>query len=107
MDNPIIETKFLAVRPDGERVELTVQVGRPHPCGDDPESWACPVAILPEYPHLRDIVGGDSFQSLCLGVRMILDLLDGYRQKGGRLLLNEKSELPLDAYGFQLERHNG
>jgi hypothetical protein len=105
MDKAIIETKFVAVRAGGERIELTVSVGRPYPCKDDPESWACPVAILPDYSHLRDIVGGDSLQALCLGIRMILDLLDGYRQDGGRLLLDEKSEVPLDAYG--LVRRNG
>ena len=106
MDKPIIQTTFLAIRSGGERVKLIVQIGQPYRCGNDPDSWACPIAILPDYTHLRDIVGGDPLQSLCLGTQMVLDLLDGYRVKGEKLTFDGKSEVPLNAYGFQLPQRN-
>jgi hypothetical protein len=58
------------------------------------------VVIDPLYTHIRHIVGGDALQSLCLACRMALDLLDGFVQRGGQLLNDDGTDVPLSAYGF-------
>jgi hypothetical protein len=42
----------------------------------------------PLHAHVRDIVGGDSFQALCLASRLALDLLRSFVQAGGQLTID-------------------
>ena len=88
----------IAVEKDGRRFPLKVSIGRPYQSGKDPETWACPVRIDPLHTHLRDIAGSDSFQALCLASRMAVDLLDGFVEKGGKLVDEDGGSVSLDSY---------
>ncbi len=78
-------TSVFGQRPGKERFEITVEVGPPYRCGEDPEGWAFPVAMRPLYKGLRDVHGSDSLQSLCLAICLAQDLLHDFREKGGSL----------------------
>lgn len=87
-------------RPGEERFEIKVEIGAPYQCSNDPEEWACPVAVRPLHKRLHDIHGGDSFQSLCLAISLAQDLLQDFKEKGG-LLTDETGDLfPLESYSF-------
>lgn len=84
---------------DRGRFPIRVQIGRPYLSGTDPDTWACPVVIDPLYTHLRDIVGADSFQALCLASHTAISLLSGFVQSGGQLTHDDGTAFSLDAYG--------
>jgi hypothetical protein len=98
MSTPIAELSGIALGRDGERYPFKLTIGQPYLSGQDPENWACPVSIEPFHTHLRDIVGGDSFQALCLASRMALDLLRSFVEGGGRLTFDGHEDVPLDSY---------
>ena len=100
MSETIAETKLFALRPNGDRTEFYVRIGKPYVCGQDPETWACPVSIPPFYDHLRDIVGGDAFHSLCMGTTFALRMLHTLTDDGTRIMLDETAEFPFDAYSL-------
>jgi hypothetical protein len=61
MNNKVIaHASLFAQCPGEERFEITVEIGTPYQCGEDPEEWACPVAVRPPYKRLHDAHGGDS-----------------------------------------------
>jgi len=75
--------ELICVRPNGERVPVTVAVGHPYPTieGD----WACPVEIAGLHGRLTDVHGTDSLQTLCLAIKMIGSLLASFVAEGGRI----------------------
>jgi len=93
-------TEFLCVRPDGERVAVTVAIGHPYPTsGGD---WACPVQITELHDRVMDIHGIDSLQALCLATRFAGSLLKSFVDNGGRILdPGTGNDVALDSYfGF-------
>ena len=100
MNDVIAADDIIGVRPSGERITIKLRLGRPYRKDTDPESWACPVSLEPLYPRLSDIVGHSSFQSLCLASRLALYLLGGFKEDGGRLLHDDGTDFPLDAYAL-------
>jgi hypothetical protein len=98
MNEVIASDDIIGVRASGERVMIQLRVGRPYRKDSDPETWACPVSLDPLYPRLSDLVGISSFQALCLANRLALYLLAGFREDGGRLLCEDGTEFPLEAY---------
>lgn len=93
-------TEFVCVRPDGERVAVTVAIGHPYPTsGGD---WACPVEITRLHGRILDIHGIDSLQALCLATRLAGTLLRDFVADGGRILdPGTGNDVPLDGY-FEL-----
>ena len=87
-----------AVESSGRRFPLKVSIGRPYQSGSDPATWACAVNIDPLYTHVRDIAGGDAFQALCLACRMAVELLDGFVERGGKLVDDDGGTVSLDSY---------
>ena len=77
-------TSFTCVRPNGERVSVTVAVGHPYPTSEG--DWACPIAVDGLQGRLDDIAGSDSMQALCLAIRTARDLLASFMTDGGRVL---------------------
>ena len=65
MNESVAKTELIAVQPDGVRVMLTIEVGKPYLLlkDEDLEEWACPVSLRPLYNKLADARGGDSFQA--------------------------------------------
>jgi len=100
MTEVIASTQIVGVRPSGEKLSITVRIGRPYISGTEPETWSCPVSVEPLYPKLADIAGLDSLQSFVLACRLALSLLEGFKESGGQLLHDDGTDFPLEAYGF-------
>jgi len=98
----IASTKVIAVHADGKRDDITIEVGKPYlkQSGEGFEEWACPVSLRPLFDNLAEARGGGPFQSLCMASSLILGLLSGVKEKGGKLLIDENNEFPLEAYLF-------
>ena len=103
MNNPVAYLSVCGQRPGKESFEITVEIGTPYLCGEDPEDWACPVAVRPLYQSLRDIHGDDSLQSLCLAISLAQNLLQDFREKGGLLTYENGEPFPLESYSFGIE----
>ena len=104
MNNIIAFSSLFGQRPGQERFEINIEIGTPYRCGEDPEEWACPVAVRPLYKRLRDAHGGDSFQSLCLAIALAQDLLQDFREKGGSLTYENGEPFPLEFYTFGISK---
>jgi len=104
MNNIIAFTSVLGQRPGEESFEIKVEIGIPYQCGDDPEEWACPVAVRLLYNSLRDAHGSDSLQSLCLAISLAQNLLQDFIEKGGLLTHENGETFPLDSYSFGIAR---
>ena len=89
-----------AKRPGEDAFQICVEIGVPSQVNDDPHEWACPVSLKPLYQNLHDAHGGDAVQSLCLAISLVLDLLSGFREKGGKLYNTSGDDFPLEAYSF-------
>ncbi len=102
MNEPIAKTELIAVHPGGRRDAVTIEVGKPYLSqhGEGFEEWTCPVSLKPLYDDLTGARGGDPFQALCLALSLILNLLSGFKDKGGTLLIEDGQEFPLEAYSF-------
>jgi hypothetical protein len=100
MDNAIAHTFLFGQRPGEERFEITVEIGTPYQCGEDPDEWACPVAVRPLYRCLQNAHGGNSFQFLCLAISLAQELLQEFRETGGLLTYEDGEALPLESCSF-------
>ena len=100
MDDVIAGDDIIGVRASGERITIKLRLGRPYRKDTNPETWACSVSLEPLYSRLSDIAGDSSFQSLCLANRLALYLLAGFKEDGGRLLCDDGTEFPLEAYAL-------
>ena len=89
------------MRADGSVVPITVALGQPYQAE---RCWRCRVSLTGIDDHLPDIGGEDSFQALCLGVRLLGSRLADFVAKGGRLFVagggphDPDTELLLEAY---------
>ncbi|NEO83388.1 MAG: hypothetical protein F6J87_03885 [Spirulina sp. SIO3F2] len=96
MNDTIAQTHLMAVRPNGDRIPVTLAIGKPYQIAPDQE-WACPVSLA-DLHKLPDARGEDSFQALCLAISLALRLLESFQAQGGRLLFagetDEEYELP-------------
>jgi hypothetical protein len=45
MNNIIAFVSVFGQRPGEQSFEIKVEIGTPYRYGDDPEEWACPVAV--------------------------------------------------------------
>lgn len=97
----LASTRMLGVRPGGERLTITVRIGQPYLSKSHPDTWSCPVFVEPLYSRLADIAGEDSLQALVLACNLAFDLLQDFKDKGGKLLNENGEDFPLDAYGFR------
>ena len=98
MDAPAATFEAIGIDVERGRFPVKVTIGVPYLSNREPDTWRCAVSIDPLFPHLRDIAGGDAFQSLCLASRLAVDLLLSYVEKGGRLTYDGENDVSLDAY---------
>ncbi|MEZ0258445.1 MAG: hypothetical protein ACAI37_24410 [Chthoniobacter sp.] len=85
MTNPVATRELSCVSPEGEAFDITIQIGRPTPISDRPESdWRCPVTI-PFGGEEREIYGVDSWQALCLALSLVHAQLAEFLRRGGKL----------------------
>lgn len=100
MKNLVAKLEVTGVRPEGERVELRAEIGRPREERDG--RWACAIAIAPLKAKIEDVRGADSFHAVWLACALVLKLLGNLKAEGWRLENADGSEFPLDAYRFGL-----
>ena len=91
--NAIAERKLVCVKPDGQRVPVTLRIGKPYPASD--VDWACPVALEGLQPKLADMHGVDSFQALMLAQKLLLQLMLGVIEDGGSFR-DDEDDSPVD-----------
>jgi hypothetical protein len=99
MSEEIASTNVICVTPEGERLPVTISIGRPY--RDSDGLWACPVSLQGLYRRLSPMKSDDAFHALCLSIFLVRNLLAGVVEDGGRVLLvgtDDDQELPLDAY---------
>ena len=96
MKNLVAKLEVQAVRPDGERLALSAQIGRPREERDG--RWACAIAIAPLESRLEDVRGADSFHAVWLACALVLKLLGNLKDEGWRLENADGSEFPLEDY---------
>ena len=94
----IAYAELFAQRPGEPRFPLRIEIGSPYPDEIAPDLWRCPVKIEPLHPQLSDIAGSDGFQALCLATRLVFVLLGEFRGTGARLINDDGSDFPLEAY---------
>ena len=93
MADAVAERTLVCVKANGERVSVTLRIGRPYPASD--ADWACPVALEGLERKVPDIHGVDSFQALMLAQKLLLQLMTGVIQDGGRFEDDEDGS-PID-----------
>ena len=88
----------MCIKPDGENVPVAVKIGRPY-LGED-DLWACSISLADLYPRLSDVKSDESFQSLCLAIHLVRNLLTYFKEDGGVIYSsgNKQEEFPLEAY---------
>jgi len=89
----IAERGGIYIKPNGERVSVTLRIGTPYRASD--VDWACPVAAEGLYSKLTDMHGIDSFQALALAQRLLLQLMAGAIEDGGSFR-NVDDDSPID-----------
>ena len=107
MNSSIASEKIWGRRSDEDPFEIFIEIGTPYKVGDDPEEWACPVALSPLHNRLHDAHGGSAFQALCLASSLVLDLLQGFKEQGGSLFYSPGEDFPIEAYAFGVAVKSG
>ena len=96
MKNLVAKLEVIGLRPDGERLPLRVEIGRPQEERDG--RWACEIAVAPLNAKLDAVRGADSFHAVWLACALVLQLLGNLKAEGWRLENPDGSEFPLDSY---------
>ena len=96
MKNLIAKLEVVGVREDRERVDLTLQIGRPREERDG--RWACSIEIVPLETQPEDVRGTDSFHAVWLACALVLKLLENLQAEGWTLRNKDRTEFPLEAY---------
>jgi uncharacterized protein DUF6968 len=89
----IAERQLACIKPNGDRVLVTLRLGKPYRASD--VDWACPVALDGLERKLPDIHGVHSFQALMLAQKLLLQLMTGVVEDGGRFEDDEDGS-PID-----------
>jgi hypothetical protein len=94
--NLVARLEVIGVRPQGERVALRAEIGRPREERDG--RWACEIAVAPLETRLDDVRGTDSFHAVWLACALVLKLLGNLEAEGWRLENADGSAFPLEDY---------
>jgi hypothetical protein len=94
--NLVARLDVVGVRPEGERLALRAEIGRPREERDG--RWACSIAISPLETKLDDVRGTDSFHAVWLACALVLKLLGNLEAEGWRLENPDGSAFPLEEY---------
>ena len=93
MADAIAERTLACIKPDGQRVSVTLRIGKPYRASD--VDWACPVALEGLQSRLPDMHGVDSFQALMLAQKLLLQLMSGVIEDGGSFR-DDEDDSPVD-----------
>ena len=78
--NVVAERVIICERANGERIRVTLRIGKPFRASD--VDWACPVEAEGLFERLADIHGVDSFQALLLAQGLLRNLMHGEAEDG-------------------------
>ncbi|EQB32554.1 hypothetical protein [Sphingobium ummariense] len=84
---------------DGPAFDFEVVVLRPY-C-DEEGIWRTPISMAPLYRKLAGAAGVDSYQSLCLAMWLVAQLLRDFDDQKGQIMLEGKP-FNYDAYRMPL-----
>ena len=96
MKNLVAKVEVVGVRPDGERLKLRAEIGRPREERDG--RWACAIEIAPLKAKPVEVRGADSFHAVWLACSLVLKLLENLKTEGWRLENADGSEFPIEEY---------
>jgi len=96
MKDAVARVDLVATLPGGERRPVSAWIGAParEPTGE----WSCPAGLDGLHDDLAPMRGEDSFQAICLALRLCATLLRAHLEEGGRLEDPGGGEFPLEAY---------
>jgi hypothetical protein len=94
--NLVAKLEVIGVRPQGDRVALRAEIGRPREERDG--RWACAIAIAPLESKIDDVRGTDSFHAVWLACALVLKLLGNLEAEGWKLENADGSAFPLEDY---------
>jgi len=94
--NLVAKLEVIGVRPEGERLALRAEIGRPREERDG--RWACSIELAPLKARLDDVRGTDSFHAVWLALVLVLKLLGNLKDEGWRLENADGSEFPVEDY---------
>ncbi len=102
MEEVILKLEVIGIEENAFEINIVAKIGKPYSVKDNEhiDEWACPVSLEPLYKKLHDVHGSGSFQALCLANNLIIDLLRGFKEKGGQLVYEDGNEFLLEAYWF-------
>jgi hypothetical protein len=86
----IAERRLMCERANGERIRVTLRIGKPYPASD--VDWACPVQAEGLFDLLADIHGIDSFQALVLAQGLLRNLMHHEMEEGSTFWWAETHE---------------
>jgi hypothetical protein len=86
----IAERQVICERSNGERIRVTLRIGKPFRASD--VDWACPVEAEGLFENLADIHGIDSFQALVLAQGLLRSLMYGEIENGSTFWWAETHE---------------
>lgn len=99
----VIANFELIARQEGQAsFPMRIEICRPEPSSKMAPAWQCSVSVTPLWNRPFLIYGEGSFQTLCLGAKHALQMLDTFMAQGGTLMHSDGSEFETESFGFKL-----
>jgi hypothetical protein len=93
MDDLVASRTLICVRPSGDAVKVTMELGKPYAADN---SAFCPVRLEPFSHRVVDIGGVDSWQAIHLAMRHVHALIADERDRGSRFYWPDENGKPED-----------
>lgn len=101
MIDPIASLAVVGIKPNGERIDISLKIGCPYQTKTEPvEQWRCPVSLTPIDSTLPDMFGADSVHAMCMALSIAFGRLRDFVEAGGRLQHDDGTDFSLDSYSF-------
>ena len=109
MPEVIARRELIAVTSLGERVPVTIELGKPVSPPGPNENWECHLSITPPLMHRpMNVRGYDALQALSLAISLANFHLREFIAHGGRLTYPDSDdEFTLDSAFPEVGRHPG
>lgn len=101
MNEPIAKLDLILLKPSGEKLPISIQIGTPYEIKDEKgaDFARCSVSINGLYKKPHDVAGEDTFQALTLAIAFIQDTLKSFVDDGGRIFFEDgKTEFEFRPY---------
>lgn len=92
----MVTLDVVALLEGGKELKIKARMDSPEQQADG--SWVCRVEVAPLNAQPLDVRGVDSFHAVWLACALILKLLTQLKANGARLINEDGSDFPLEAY---------